>query len=90
MQTFKQGLASQMPWRAVRRQEGSDNCPPPPSIEQEAAGEGTSKCLACKHEDCSLIHRTHVKKLGVGVRACDPSTVGADMGGFLGLAGQPA
>lgn len=32
---------------------------------------------------------THVKKLGVGMCPCDPSTEGRKTGGFLEWAGQP-
>lgn len=38
------------------------------------AGEVTSKCLTCKHEDCSLIHRPHARELRVGLRTCDSGT----------------
>lgn len=53
----------------------------------EVAREVTSKCLTCKHEDCSLIHRPHARELGVGLRTCNSSTREADTGGLAKLLG---
>lgn len=48
-----------------------------------------------KHEDLSLISRTHVKKINkekpiVGVCTCKLSAGEAELGRSLGLTGQPA
>lgn len=48
----------------------------------------TIKCLPGKHQDMSLILRTHVTRLGASVWSCVPSTRETEMRGSWGLAAQ--
>lgn len=48
------------------------------------------KCLLCKHEDISLIPRTHFEKLSMVAQVCKPSDREAEAGRSLGLTGQTA
>lgn len=49
----------------------------------------TIMCLLYKHDSLSSVHRADVKKLGIVLYACNPSTGDMEIGS-LEVAGQPA